>query len=62
MYMIDCGNCLQIFPLGFAHFVVHIFISLIHVIIHRLKPLKNPFLKAFPEDWLPVYSQAVDNF
>ncbi len=46
MYMIDCGNCLQIFPLGFAHFVVHIFISLIHVIIHRLKPLKNPFLKS----------------
>lgn len=48
--MIDCGNCLQIFPLGFAHFVVHIFISLIHVIIHRLKPLKNPFLKSIPED------------
>lgn len=44
--MIDCGNCLQIFPLGFAHFVVHIFISLIHVIIHRLKPFKNPFLKS----------------
>ena len=44
--MIDCGNCLQIFPLEFAHFVVHIFISLIHVIIHRLKPLKKAFLKS----------------